>query len=250
MIAKICGITNSGDAKFALDAGADWIGLNLVAGPRKIDVPTAERILEQMQEPSRAVVLVQLVDGRLSGKVEGLLRPHGVKRIQMYGEVTPASVCELTSYGLECIWVQPVAADHALTDLDAAIRSCGDSPPQYVLLDSGRPQKPDHLGPTVNRSVSEPTNLAAEGASLGGTGRLVNWNAIARWKSAGRDAGWPPMILAGGLHAGNVGEAIAKLRPAGVDVSSGVESTFGRKDRRKLTEFLSAVRRARPVDPS
>jgi len=52
------------------------------------------------------------------------------------------------------------------------------------------------------------------------------------------------LILAGGLHAGNVGEAIARVRPYAVDVSSGVESSPGIKDRAKILEFVAAVRAA------
>ena len=51
-------------------------------------------------------------------------------------------------------------------------------------------------------------------------------------------------MLAGGLDAGNVGEAIARLRPAAVDVSGGVESKPGLKDPRKIMEFVAAVRAA------
>ena len=52
------------------------------------------------------------------------------------------------------------------------------------------------------------------------------------------------MILAGGLHAHNVAEAIATVRPFGVDVSSGVESAPGQKDNQLINEFVSAVRAA------
>lgn len=78
----------------------------------------------------------------------------------------------------------------------------------------------------------------ADGRRAGGTGRAFDWNllpaptaSVARW-------------LAGGLHAGNVALAIARVRPALVDVASGVESSPGAKNETKLREFFDAVRHA------
>ena len=72
----------------------------------------------------------------------------------------------------------------------------------------------------------------------GGTGIPFDWDVL-----AGRT--WPvPMILAGGLEAGNVGGAIARVRPSAVDVASGVESSSGIKDERRMKEFFEAVRLA------
>lgn len=73
----------------------------------------------------------------------------------------------------------------------------------------------------------------------GGTGRTVDWQA-AREVAARRR-----VMLSGGLRAENVSEAIATVRPYGVDVSSGVETRPGVKDHRRLQEFLAAVDRAR-----
>lgn len=71
----------------------------------------------------------------------------------------------------------------------------------------------------------------------GGTGRTFDWRLA--------DMQLPrPVVLAGGLDAGNVSTAIQKLAPAAVDVSGGVESAPGRKDLRKMYEFVAAVRRA------
>ena len=70
----------------------------------------------------------------------------------------------------------------------------------------------------------------------GGTGRTIDWSAVARI-SARR-----PVILAGGLRAENVGEAITLAKPAGVDVSSGVETAPGVKDHDKIAAFVAAVR--------
>ena len=55
-----------------------------------------------------------------------------------------------------------------------------------------------------------------------------------------------PIIIAGGLHADNVGEAIRRFQPYAVDVSSGVESAPGVKDAEKVRAFCAAVSRARP----
>ena len=72
----------------------------------------------------------------------------------------------------------------------------------------------------------------------GGTGATFDWS-IARLASA-----YGRVILAGGLEAGNVEEAIAVSRPYAVDVNSGVESAPGRKDRRRLAEFMRRLRHA------
>lgn len=87
-------------------------------------------------------------------------------------------------------------------DVENAMNSSAD----YVLLDSGN----------------------------GGTGTAFDWKLIQNMKR--------PYFLAGGLDAGNVGNAVKSLNPYGVDVSSGVE-TDGYKDREKMAEFVIAVRK-------
>jgi phosphoribosylanthranilate isomerase len=71
----------------------------------------------------------------------------------------------------------------------------------------------------------------------GGTGKTFDWSlAQGKWAL--------PMVLAGGLDAGNVADAMSRLRPAAVDVSGGVESSPGRKDAEKIVQFVQAVRAA------
>jgi phosphoribosylanthranilate isomerase len=75
--------------------------------------------------------------------------------------------------------------------------------------------------------------------SLGGTGEKFNWDLAVEAKKSGK-----LIFLAGGLTPANVAEAIRKVRPFGVDVSSGVESTPGKKDANKIRDFISAARSA------
>jgi phosphoribosylanthranilate isomerase len=70
----------------------------------------------------------------------------------------------------------------------------------------------------------------------GGTGQTFNWEMI----PANVDK---PLILAGGLNAGNVADAIRRVRPYAVDVSGGVEASVGIKDAGKLTEFIQQIRK-------
>jgi phosphoribosylanthranilate isomerase len=72
-------------------------------------------------------------------------------------------------------------------------------------------------------------------AAAGGTGRRFDWDLVPAWLA-------PHIVLAGGLNPSNVGDAIRRLRPYGLDVSGGVESAKGVKDRVKMEAFLQGVK--------
>ncbi len=222
MLIKVCGITNSDDARYAIDAGVDWIGLNLVAGPRRIDPATVESILSELDDPSCGVALVRLEEGLVPNHLLTMLRKHGARRVQLYGHPIPEAVHRLAEEGFESIVVQHVGDEASLASLDALLTTCGDCRPDYVLFD------------------------APAGERLGGTGCRGDWDAIAGARAAGRYENWPSVLLAGGLAPANVAQAITRLRPAGVDVSSGVESAPGQKCPDKIDAFVAAVRACPP----
>ena len=94
--------------------------------------------------------------------------------------------------------------------------------------------------PVFRAGQSEPETSATyvyEGPKSG-SGETVDWSLAAELARRGR------MVLAGGLHAGNVGRAVETVRPFGVDVSSGVETSPGEKDAQLIAEFIRAARAA------
>jgi phosphoribosylanthranilate isomerase len=107
------------------------------------------------------------------------------------------------------------------------------------------PDLPDGMALLRVVNLDSPDALSGRGPILvdahdpvrrGGTGQTIDWSAVAPLTRV------RPVILAGGLHAGNVGTAIGVARPAGVDVSSGVEDRPGIKNPNKLAAFVAAVR--------
>jgi len=78
--------------------------------------------------------------------------------------------------------------------------------------------------------------VLVDSAARGGTGRASNWDRLAMLESANR------LVLAGGLDARNVAEAVARIGPLGVDVSSGIETRPGEKDPDLMLEFVRAAR--------
>ncbi|MCH8146468.1 MAG: phosphoribosylanthranilate isomerase [Planctomycetes bacterium] len=217
-IIKICGCTGKDDARFALQNGADWIGLNLVGGPREIRLADALAILDGLDDPSRAVFLLSVEDETSFDKIIENLKPNGVRRLQLYGHVAPRIIQRAEQQGFETIKVQAIADEDSIRAADEFLSDCATAGPTYLLLD------------------------ASSERQLGGTGRRANWPVIENAQQKGRLVDWPPQILAGGLNAENVAEALRRVRPAGVDVSSGVESSPGRKDPVKVTAFTEAVR--------
>jgi phosphoribosylanthranilate isomerase len=257
MIVKICGITSSADARLVLSAGADWIGLNLVAGPRRIDLESAVDIVRELQSresrdpanqsniakahanqamgkptaqahesfpPSRVVALVNVDDARMLDDTIRTLTLVGIRQFQLYGLVGPEHIHRLCELGLDAIHVQRVSDDSSFDELDRFLAACDSARPAYLLLDAAA------------------TGAEPRGRLSGGTGRKANWVAIERAGSANRFAGYPPVLLAGGLKPQNVADAIRMLKPDGVDVSSGVERAPGVKDPSSVVQFIAQAR--------
>jgi phosphoribosylanthranilate isomerase len=99
------------------------------------------------------------------------------------------------------------------------------------------------LGVESEASIDRADEYAVAGLVLdapngGGSGRAFDWTILERRRPRA------PFLVAGGLRADNVGEAVRRLAPYGVDVSSGVESSVGVKDHQKLERFFDALRQA------
>jgi phosphoribosylanthranilate isomerase len=121
----------------------------------------------------------------------------------------------------------------------------GDETPDYCGRLSGWPLiKAVRVGAALDAAGLEDYEVQAflldarDGALYGGTGKVWDWSLAAAL------SGRVPVILAGGLRPDNVAEAIRTARPYGVDVSSGVESSPGRKDRALVRAFIEEVRNA------
>jgi phosphoribosylanthranilate isomerase len=130
--------------------------------------------------------------------------------------------------------------------VDAAVEAIGPGWVQtdaedFAMLTLGPGQKPLPVHRTrrtvAPRTVSPAGRFLVESARSG-AGEVADWRAAALLASHGE------LVLAGGLTTANVGEAIAVVRPFGIDVSSGVESSRGVKDARMILEFVSAARAA------
>jgi phosphoribosylanthranilate isomerase len=125
----------------------------------------------------------------------------------------------------------------------AVVQLHGDEPPAYAAAIGWpvmRAVTLDDVGDVVDAWPSDTTLLldASDRERRGGTGQTVDWTRAAAVAERRR------LVLAGGLTPSNVAEAIAAVRPFGVDVSSGVEEAPGVKDFDKVARFLAAARRA------
>ncbi len=216
---KICGIRDRASADAAVAAGADWLGFVFVErSPRFISPGDAARIIDTLPEGVRAV---GLFCNHAAEDVLAIARAAGVHLVQLHGDEDPGFVKRLA--GLRIIKALAFEAAHLGNRLDPW-REAGASL-EALLIDT----PPD-------------------GPIAGGRGVSFDWEALARLDAEQTFHGLPPFYLAGGLTPGNVGRAVRTVRPYGVDVSSGVESSRGVKDPAMIAAFCQAVRQA-DADP-
>lgn len=218
---KICGICDPADARLAADAGADAVGLNFVSGsPRFLDAARAEAVAAGVPAGVRRVGVFAGAEAEVILRTVERCDLDAVQLHGLVGLADPPTLCRVL-FPLPVIRTIRLESGSlaAARDWLAEAESLGRSP-RMVLLDAA----------------------AARGVAagrLGGTGETVDWHAV------GRERRLPlPLALAGGLRPENVAAAIAAVRPAAVDVASGVERGPGRKDPGLVRSFVAAARAA------
>jgi phosphoribosylanthranilate isomerase len=200
---KICGITNVEDALLAVDLGADALGFVFATGPRQIDPESAKAIIGAL--PDSVAKVGVFVDSD-PDQIRRVVRYCAIDTVQLHGEEAPA-VCEIF-----------------MPRVIKAIR----------VRDE---QTLEGLGAYIGKSAGFVLDTFSQGRE-GGTGKTFDWSLAVKAKRVG-----VPVILAGGLNPQNVRTALEKVRPYGVDVSSGVEERPGKKSRPLLKAFIEQVRR-------
>ena len=208
---KICGVTEVFYARAAIEAGADLIGVVFAPSPRQVTYDKAREIATAVKEYN--LPLVGIFVNMPAATVNSVASSCEVDWVQLSGDETWEYCQQIEKPLIKAIHISPEWDEgELLARLEDGERQLDSKPPVYLL---------DTL--VENK--------------YGGTGQAFVWEI------AKKAAAQYPIIVAGGLRPGNVGQVVASLRPWGVDVSSGVESG-GVKDVDKIKAFIQAVRSA------
>lgn len=208
---KICGITNTEDALVAAEAGADYLGFILYPRSQRYVNPESVRaIVAAVRAGGYAgLQFVGVFVNSPANEIAEVIGAAGLDWAQLHGDEPPAALAALAGRAFKAL--RPAALDEALAAAEIYAAPADQRP--GLLLDAYHPQL------------------------YGGTGQAGDW-ALA----AAVAARHPGVLLAGGLTPDNVAAAVAAVRPWGVDVSSGVERSPGRKDHDLVRRFLAAAR--------
>ena len=218
---KICGITNLEDANVAIEAGADAVGFVFYSkSPRKMEIETVRAITSKIPESIEKVGV--FVEEPLE-QIGQIARQAGLTAVQLQGKDSIPGVLDdstpIDRLGISKV-ILAIAGD-TLKDGGVLITQGARKKTFALLFDS-----------QANRIV-------------GGTGTAFDWKRTRGMiQVISKEL---PVIVAGGLNPENVARAIRTLQPFGVDVSSGVEASPGKKDPYKVRAFVHAVRAAEKV---
>ena len=212
MFVKVCCIADFDEARLAISAGASAIGLvsAMPSGPGPIEEADIARIAAGVPPPTETFLLTALTDAEA---VADQHRRCGTSAVQLVDSLDETELRRLRRLlpATRLVQVIHVTGPGSVDEARAAAPLV-----DTLLLDSGNPRLP----------VKE----------LGGTGRVHDWATSRRI----RDSVGVPVLLAGGLHAGNARAAFEQVMPAGLDVCSGLRPN-GRLDAGKLRDFFDAL---------
>lgn len=203
---KICGLTTPQDAAAAIEFGADALGFNFFSGSKRyLRIEAAGEWIASL--PGNVEKVAILVNPSWE-EANVAADTGGITALQLHGTETPEFCWRLREARIRFEKALPVTGPDSLANMP-------DFFTPSVLLDSGG------------------------AGEFGGSGRTFPWEIARDFVLSHPHL---RVILAGGLTPGNVAEAVAIVRPFGVDVTSGVESAPGRKDHARLRDFIAAAR--------
>ncbi|MDA7952162.1 MAG: phosphoribosylanthranilate isomerase [Pirellulaceae bacterium] len=222
---KICGITNPNDALMVADSHADAIGLNFYPeSPRYVSPEKGNEIVSALQtaRPDKRLDLVGVVVNPTEKTLHKYLERIPLDYLQFHGDETAQQIASL----------QPLLKRYRCKHIKAFRIPNGDTTKisSYLLLSKELTSYSDAI--LVD---------AFDENNYGGTGRRVDWESL---DNAEKRTDWPPLILAGGLTAENITEAITTVTPAAVDTASGVEKNATSKDQNLVLSFSKRAAQA------
>jgi phosphoribosylanthranilate isomerase len=207
MRVKICGITQIEQGKAIVELGADSLGFICVPeSPRYISATRLRAIADVL--PSETVKVGVFANHGVTEIVAVVQQAH-LSAVQLHGTESPEFCRQLRQAirpEIELIKAFRLKSSVSLAETSAYL-DCVDT----LLLDAYHPQM------------------------LGGTGHTIDWQDLVQFKPA------IPWLLAGGLTSDNISEALSRLQPDGIDLSSGVERSPGDKDLAKVAQLFEAI---------
>lgn len=221
MYIKICANTNLADAQLAAELGAAAVGFVFAESKRRVTAPQVAAITAHLPG---SVEKIGVFTSTSEKEILEAATVAGLTAVQLHSTFNPHLVESIVAGSegrLEVFQVLDVPAGTDAASLKAALTAILQH--TYVtaaLLD------------------------ASHGGLSGGTGKTFDWKSTAAAVREAQNETAGRVIIAGGLNADNVAEAIARFAPWGVDVASGVEASYGVKDPAKLHDFIAAARRA------
>lgn len=210
MEVKICGLTRVEDAIAALEAEADMLGFNFYPRSQRYLKPArCARLRRALEGDLGDTLLVGVFVNSSVAEIEKVMAKCGLDLAQLHGDEPAGTLRALGGKSFKAI--RPAAPADAKEAAQRFAR-LGPADGPALLIDSCRP------------------------GQYGGTGRLADWEVA---KAVAVET---PILLAGGLDPENVAAAVREVRPWGVDVASGVETSPGVKDEARMRAFVHAVR--------
>jgi phosphoribosylanthranilate isomerase len=235
---KICGMTNLEDALTAVEAGADAVGFVFYEkSPRNISVEAAKEIVGKLPEGVEKVGVFVNGDAVEPWKI---VLEAGLTGWQTY-EAAAEGAKSGGNVGVDLGLLPKLT--RFLPSLPMNLFGEGEERIRGLVSSFANWEKPPEgfelLGRLLNTIVLDSGDLRQPG----GTGKAFDWKKAVPIAEAMRQ-GSVKLVVAGGLTAANVGDAMGILKPWGVDVVSGVEARPGKKDPEKVRAFVKAVRDA------
>ncbi len=226
MWVKVCGIRDPLTAteltRLPVSERPDAIGLNFYPdSPRFVDRDVAAGIVAELDG---AIEPIGLFVNAAIEQVVAVQRELGLPRLQLHGDESPEFLAELGQACPEAVLIRAMrVGEEGTGEISEYLQRCSDidAIPDACLVDA--------------RVLGR----------YGGTGQSPPWSVLVEGY---RFESWPPLVLAGGLEPGNVALAIETVRPFGVDVAGGVETSEGTKDIEAVGRFVRNARAAAVAD--
>jgi phosphoribosylanthranilate isomerase len=201
---KICGITNLKDARAAVVAGADWLGFIFYKKSPRFVSPAVVQSI--VSRLPESIKKVGVFVDESAARVRMIADACGLDVLQFHGQEASTYLKRFKGYRV----MKAVRVKNA-----ASLKRAKASTADHLLFDAFDPK------------------------AMGGTGKVFDWDLLSEINKIKK-----PVFISGGLSADNVTALLERIRPFGVDVSSGVEKSPGKKDVRKMKRFIKTVRQA------